>query len=918
MAVVRNLMIRIGADYSGAKKTMDGATRDLGKFKREVTTTTSTIKGNRGLGGAFTTFSRMGESFTEAMGNIRGANGIGGVVSSLKSLKPMMGNAAAGLRGMGAAAAGTGAAFGVAGVAVGAFVAVVAVATAGIAQASQAAMKYEADLGRLNMQLKGGTRAYMEWARAQGLAKSTSVEMGATYSVLLSSFIRDNKKLNEQTKEFVKATRIVASWTGRTNDDVTERMRSGLLGNTEAIEDLGIFVNVSMIESTQAFRKFAGDKSWDQLDFRVQQQIRLAAILEQTYARYGDTLQNNVMSKQSSLMEQLKDVKLNLSQAFLPIYNAVLPLLNDLASALATVTESVARFSYSLFGWNYDEQTMGTDKQAGAVDNLGKAYEDTGKKAEKARKEIASFDRLNLLGSGSGSGGGTGGGSGAGGGAGGGGGGKSGIPPEGLPKIPAFPKLQLKFDPPSPPDAGFGAVATVVVSTVNAMVAEVKSRIAKMWGELQAESLAGALAQQSVWTALSGNLAGAVIPALSTGVLLGWNAMWESLQAKTATGSTGVTARFKAMLDSMRADLASAQPVLAAGWNSLMARLGSISNPLAAVRVDWKTTLSYLQNELNAYRPYIEWGWKLIGLSVAGVGAPLATAKLDWKGALSFMQQQLNAYRPYLETGWKMISAAIQTLKSPLVAVRNEWRSTLSDMYQAAADKFGAIIGKIENTIGAVSRLKQALSTPMSAPAASPGSVPAATPGKSPAVTPAKSPTEGLLSGMIASAKSSFSTDTLAAMWELIKGEADKPENKLAWKIYSSIVPAGMLGKVGAGKVATQALGKAKQWWDSLKGMAVPAFANGALVYGPTLSMVGDNRNAAVDPEVISPLSKLESIIDSGRDDAAIIQALQRVEQAVRGLTQIQAVISRDAVGRASADYINDEFRRGGNPLPNL
>ncbi len=33
--------------------------------------------------------------------------------------------------------------------------------------------------------------------------------------------------------------------------------------------------------------------------------------------------------------------------------------------------------------------------------------------------------------------------------------------------------------------------------------------------------------------------------------------------------------------------------------------------------------------------------------------------------------------------------------------------------------------------------------------------------------------------------------------------------------------------------------------------------AEGGLATGPTMALVGDNRNARVDPEVIAPLSKL-------------------------------------------------------------
>ena len=40
-----------------------------------------------------------------------------------------------------------------------------------------------------------------------------------------------------------------------------------------------------------------------------------------------------------------------------------------------------------------------------------------------------------------------------------------------------------------------------------------------------------------------------------------------------------------------------------------------------------------------------------------------------------------------------------------------------------------------------------------------------------------------------------------------------------------------------------------------------PALAQGGLAFGPTMAMVGDNRNAGVDPEVIAPLSKLQGMM---------------------------------------------------------
>jgi hypothetical protein len=69
----------------------------------------------------------------------------------------------------------------------------------------------------------------------------------------------------ELTNKYLNMTAVIASKTGRTVEDVQERIRSGLLGNTEAVEDLGVFVNVKTIEMTEAFQRIADGRSWEKL-----------------------------------------------------------------------------------------------------------------------------------------------------------------------------------------------------------------------------------------------------------------------------------------------------------------------------------------------------------------------------------------------------------------------------------------------------------------------------------------------------------------------------------------------------------------------------------------------------------------------------------------------------------------------------
>lgn len=56
----------------------------------------------------------------------------------------------------------------------------------------------------------------------------------------------------------------------------------------------------------------------------------------------------------------------------------------------------------------------------------------------------------------------------------------------------------------------------------------------------------------------------------------------------------------------------------------------------------------------------------------------------------------------------------------------------------------------------------------------------------------------------------------------------------------------------------------------ALSAIGVPALAEGGLAFAPTLAMVGDNRNARVDPEVIAPLSKLQGFMSNRSNQVTI------------------------------------------------
>lgn len=89
----------------------------------------------------------------------------------------------------------------------------------------------------------------------------------------------------------------------------------------------------------------------------------------------------------------------------------------------------------------------------------------------------------------------------------------------------------------------------------------------------------------------------------------------------------------------------------------------------------------------------------------------------------------------------------------------------------------------------------------------------------------------------------------------------------------------------------------------------IPALANGGLVGAPTLAMVGDNRNAAVDPEVVSPLSKLKDMM--GMSNQGVIEALMMVVDAIENL-DLSLNMDGDKLARVIRGKLNAETSRVG------
>lgn len=285
-----------------------------------------------------------------------------------------------------------------------------------VKDATSAAMAVEGQTVLINRLLGDSAKSFLDWAEtgamAFGISKRNAISYGSIFMSQLKNISTGTDDLKNKTEQLLEITSVMASQSQYDLNTVMEKVSSGLRGETDAIEDLGVQVTATTLQSTNAFKVFGqGAKSWDSITSdTVKKQIMYYGILEQATALYGNTLADTTATKMMIFRAELQNVQLALGAAFLPILNVVLPVLSAFASRLNKAIQGVATFFSVLFGHKkkvkdvtktFDTQTKKTNKQTTSVGKLGDTFTKTGKKVKKAvdtmKSTLAGFDALNIL-----------------------------------------------------------------------------------------------------------------------------------------------------------------------------------------------------------------------------------------------------------------------------------------------------------------------------------------------------------------------------------------------------------------------------------------------------------------------------------------------------------------------------------------
>ena len=628
----------------------------------------------------------------------------------------------------------------------------------------------------------------------------------------------------------------------------------------------------------------------------------------------------DVMNQNEAFQKSLNDVKANLAIAFTPIINTVMPILTKLMQGVATVSKYVAGFIAGLFGQTYQQAAQATKKLKG-----------TSAEAKKAKQSLAGIDEINTLSSNDDS--------------------KtdsesSGVDFSGLdmsePEYPDWAK-SLKDSILSGDWAGVGKtlgekVTSVLTGipwtdlgrkfseSVNSIFSGINSFFKNTdWGGIVKDMTEGlnAAVSGTDWALIGDTLAS------------GLSAIIDSAYAFVTTFD--FSGFGSGLGDSVNAFFAGID------WSKAAETLsGAITGLLDTVigfieTVDWMA----IGKDIFTFIANIDWGG-ILGRVARLIGDIIGTC---WRLALSGVKAAIKGIKEYFtkkieEAGGSVIGGLWKGIKD---AFGNAWEWIKVNIFQPFLDGFKKcfgihspstvmaemgdyIIQGLYNAVsGGIEKVKKIFRKIL-------GTIKDVFTGIGgwfkQTFTEVFTNVKAVLQSII-----SFITSVFAGNWSSAWNSIKKAFQSV-WdgmvtvvKIPINLIISAINKMTGAVESAVNSIIDGlntlsfdiPDWVPKIGGShfgfdlghidipEIPKLASGGLATAPTLAMVGDNRNASVDPEVIAPLSKLTSML--GSTDPAVLSLLGEILEAIKDKRTVVSIDS-DAIGRASTTYTHGKAVR--------
>lgn len=266
---------------------------------------------------------------------------------------------------------------------------------------------------------KDSKDAMYEYAKAAtetlGLSESTYMKSAASFGTFLKGYIdADSEALSAISNGMAQLVADYASaYQNYSQDEIYRKLLSGLRGETEAIEDIGL--SVKAVDMQRFLDKKGIDETWESLDSVQQTMYRVEMFFERAKEQeiwgIASSRTQTFAGQINYLNAQFENLKTTMGVYLMQVLTPVLGMLNSILAKIIDITNAFGAFlglqdkyAYSAnadsIGVSGDVIT-GYENAQDAIGGLASSEDDLAKSTKKAgaeaKKALAPFHQLNIL-----------------------------------------------------------------------------------------------------------------------------------------------------------------------------------------------------------------------------------------------------------------------------------------------------------------------------------------------------------------------------------------------------------------------------------------------------------------------------------------------------------------------------------------
>lgn len=691
-----------------------------------------------------------------------------------------------------------------------------------------------------------------------GLSELSAKKYASTLGAMFKSSGINGQQLTEMSERMTGLAADLASFYNISQDEAFGKIQSGISGEVEPLRQLGVNMSVA---NMQAYALSQGiTTSYQSMTQAQQTLLRYNYLLSVTKDAQGDfSRTSGSWANQLRLLNQQWDImKITVGQGLINAFTPLLSVINAVVARLQVLATYFKAFTEALFGSAGASSSLAapTASAASGMDAMGAAADKTSGKIKKAasaaKGALGSFDKLNTIGKQNGSGADL---SGLDGSAG-------GIDLGSIGKSPTVDTSSL--DSFKDKVKGFANEIKATFASIGQFIQEHKTGIISAIAGIVAAFAAFAIitnwtgivaAFSAALTALSTALGAISIPALAVAAAIGIAVaavvdLWQT-NKQFRDSVIQVWTDIKATLSKIADDT---WQIIKQTWSKYG---GSI---LKGLQDFWNNTKQIILDAWNSMvRPIIEYALKAFSDLWDKHLKGLVLAIADFIGKL--IDDALQIYNGFIApvVDWliKNLGPAFVNAVKIIIDVISTIVGTLSDVAKGIFEILGGIIDFVT----------------------------------------------GVFTGNWSKAWQGIK-EVFGGIWDGISG---------LFKGAINLVIDGINAFTRTLNWIPTELSKVPgfDWAVNFKIPTIPKLAVGGLAFGPTLAMIGDNHNARTDPEVISPLSKLQSMINQSLSNSTGSGTVNNHG----GPTTVVLEINESELGRATIKAINSVHRQVGMTL---